>query len=117
MDHHEQNPLGHILGGVQNRQYEVNREVEYYERTSNAVEIEAQTHTMRDYMNPTRKMPISTIVLPAHHTTLNLKPRMLQVLPQFHGYEFERPYTHLKNILRMHALFFKITHVLGKSYF
>ena len=33
----------------------------------------------------------------AHHTILNLKPGMLQVMPQFHGYKSEKPYTHLKD--------------------
>lgn len=48
-------------------------------------------------MNLTRQTPISAIVLPAHHTTLNLKLGMLQGLPQFHGCESERPYTYLKD--------------------
>ena len=47
---------------------------------------------MRNYMNPIWQ----TIVLPAHHTTLNLKPGMLQALSQFYGCESKRPYTHLK---------------------
>ena len=97
MDHYEQNSLGHILDGAQNRQHGVNMEVEDHEKASNAGKVEVQMRTMRDYMNPIRKMPISAIVLPAHHTTLNLKPGMLQALPQFHGCESERPYTHLKD--------------------
>ena len=73
MDQHEKDPLGHILGGVHNRQHEIDRVVENQERTNNAGEIEVQIRTMRDYMNPIRQTPTSTIVLPAHHTTLNLK--------------------------------------------
>ena len=59
----------------------VNVEVEDHEMKSNAGEVEAQIRTMRDYMNPTWKTPISPIVLLAHHTTLNLKLGMLQALP------------------------------------
>ena len=47
-------------------------------------------------MNPIRQIPISTIVLSTHHTTLNHKPEMLQALPLFYGCESERPYRHLK---------------------
>ena len=95
MDQHDQ--VGHVLGGAQHVQDGVNRDVVDQERESNAGEVEAQIRTMRDYMNPTRQTPTSAIVLPAHHTTLNLKPGMLQALPQFHGYESERPYAHLKD--------------------
>ena len=96
MDHYEQNPLGHVLGGAHNGQHRVDRREEDHERASNAGEVKAQLRTMTNYMNPTRPIPISAILLPAHHTILNLKPEMLQALLQFHGYESERPYTHLK---------------------
>ena len=97
MDHHEQGPLGHVLGGAQNGQHRVDRGVDDYDRASNAGEVEAQLLTMRNYMNPTWQMPILAIVLPVHHITLNLKPGMLQALPQFHDCESKRPYTHLKD--------------------
>ncbi|GFZ14711.1 hypothetical protein Acr_24g0009010 [Actinidia rufa] len=97
MDHHEQDPRGHGLGGAQNGEHGFDREVEDRDHMSNAGEVEAQTRTMRDYMNPARQTPISAIVLPAHHTTLNLRSGMLQALPHFNGCESERPYTHLKD--------------------
>ncbi|GFY88708.1 late embryogenesis abundant protein, group 2 [Actinidia rufa] len=97
MDHHEQDPRGHVLGGAQNGEHGFDREVEDRDHMSNAGEVEAQTRTMRDYMNPARQTPISAIVLPAHHTTLNLRSGMLQALPHFNGCESERPYTHLKD--------------------
>ena len=50
MDQHEQDPLGHVLGGAHNGQHGVNREVEDHERVSNAGEVEVQIPTMRDYM-------------------------------------------------------------------
>ena len=62
---------------AQNGQHDGNREVDDQERASNAGEVDAQTRTMRDYMNPARQTPISAIVLPVHHTTLNLKSGML----------------------------------------
>ncbi|GFZ05261.1 hypothetical protein Acr_17g0008330 [Actinidia rufa] len=97
MDHHEQDPREHGLGGAQNGEHGFDREVEDRDHASNAGEIEAQTRTMREYMNPARQTPISAIVLPAHHTTLNLRSGMLQALPHFNGCESERPYTHLED--------------------
>ena len=64
---------------------------------SNIGEVEAQIRTMRDYMNPLRQIPTSAIVIPAHHATLNLKPGMLQAMPQFHGLDSEQPYTHISD--------------------
>ena len=75
----------------------MDRKAKDHERASNAREVKAQIRIMRDYMNPIRQTPISAIVLPAHHTTLNLKSGILQALLQFYGCESERPYTHLKN--------------------
>ena len=49
MDQHE-----HVLGGAQNGQHGVNREVEDHERASNAGKVEAQTRIIRDYVNPTK---------------------------------------------------------------
>ena len=97
MDQHEQDPLGHVLGGAHNAQQGINKEVEDHEKASNVGEVKAQMRTIKDYMNFTRQTPISATILFAHHTTLNLKPGMLQVLPQFHGCESERPYTYLKD--------------------
>ena len=105
MDHHEQDPIKHGLGGAQNEQHGFDRVVEDHEHASNAGEVEAQTRTMRDYMNSARQTPISAIVLPAHHTTLNLKPGMLQALPQFNGYESERPYLPLKDFEDAFSIF------------
>ena len=62
---------------------------------SNMGEADVQIRTMRDYMNPLRQTPTSAIVIPAHHATLNVKPGMLQALPQFHGLDSEQPYTHI----------------------
>ena len=80
MDYHKQDPLGHVLGEAYNGQHRVDRREKDHERASNAGKVEAQLRTMRDYMNPTWQTPISAIVLPAHHTILNLKPEMLQSL-------------------------------------
>ena len=60
---------------------------------------------MMDYMNLTRQTPISAIVLPTHHITLNLELGMLQDLPQFNGCEFKRPYTHLKDFENACSIF------------
>ncbi|XP_057487288.1 uncharacterized protein LOC130773354 [Actinidia eriantha] len=65
------------------------------ERESNVGEADVQLRTMREYMNPLRQTPTSAIVIPAHQATLNVKPGMLQALPQFHGLDSEQPYTHI----------------------
>ena len=73
--------MEHHLGGEQHRQHGVDRVLEDHESASNAGKVEPQTRTMRDYVNPTKQIPISSIVLLAHHTMLNLKSGMLQALP------------------------------------
>ncbi|GFZ06460.1 hypothetical protein Acr_18g0006300 [Actinidia rufa] len=55
-----------------------------------------QFRTFRDYMNPPRQVPSSCIVFPLHYATLNIRPGMMQMLPQFHGLESERPYAFIK---------------------
>ncbi|GFY92938.1 hypothetical protein Acr_08g0013340 [Actinidia rufa] len=44
-----------------------------------------QFRTLRDYMNPPRQAPSSCIIFPPHYATLNIRPGMMQMLPQFHG--------------------------------
>ena len=39
--------LGHVLGGALNGQHGVDKRVEDQEKASNAIEVEAQIHTMR----------------------------------------------------------------------
>ena len=53
MNKHEQDPMGHVLGGAYHGHHVVNKEIEDHERARNAGEVEAQIRTMRDYMNPT----------------------------------------------------------------
>ena len=55
-----------------------------------------QFRTLRDYMNPPRQAPSSCIVFPPHYTTLNIRSGMMQMLPQFHGVDSERPYAFIK---------------------
>ena len=47
MDQHEQDPLGHVLGGAHNGQHGVDRREEDHERASNVMEVEAQMRIMR----------------------------------------------------------------------
>ena len=93
------------MGRTLNEQHGVDKRVEDQEKASNAKEVESQICTMRDYMNPIRQTPTSAIILPVHHTTLNLKLGMLQALPQFYGCESERPYTHLKDFEDVCSIF------------
>ena len=78
---------------------------ENLERGSNQGEEVPRHRTMRDYMNPQRQTPTSAIVLPAHQATLNIKPGMLAALPQFHGFDSEQPYTHIKDFEDACSLF------------
>ena len=78
---------------------------ENLERGSNQGEEAPQHRTMRDYMNPQRQTPTSAIVLPEHQATLNIKPGMLAALPQFHGFDSEQPYTHIKDFEDACSLF------------
>ena len=55
-----------------------------------------QYRTLRDYMNPPRQAPSSCIIIPPHYATLNIRPGMMQLLPQFHGMDSERPYAFIK---------------------
>ena len=55
-----------------------------------------QFRTLREYMNPPRQAPSSCIVFPPHYATLNIRPGMMQMLPQFHGFESERTYAFIK---------------------
>ena len=48
--------------------------------------------TLGDYMNPTRTGSPSCIVFPADTARFNFKSGVIQLLPTFHGLEYENPY-------------------------
>ena len=45
---------------------------------------------------PTRVTTVSLIVLPLDANTINLRAGNIQLLPNFHGLENEKPYEHIK---------------------
>ena len=48
-------------------------------------------------MNPTRSGAPSCIVFPLEASRFNFKPGIIQLLPTFHGLEYENPYLHLRD--------------------
>ena len=48
-------------------------------------------------MNPTRTGAPSCIVFPPEASRFNFKPGIIQLLPTFHGLEYENPYLHLRD--------------------
>ena len=47
-------------------------------------------------MNPLRQTPRANIVLSPQYATLNIRPRMMQMLPQLHGVDLEMTYAFIK---------------------
>jgi hypothetical protein len=51
--------------------------------------------TLRDYLQPTRKSTLSCMVFPVKVRNFDIKPRLIQLLPNFHGLDSESLYLHL----------------------
>ena len=60
-----------------------------------------QEHHIQDYLNPTRALTLSCIILSANVHTFVIKPGMLPSLSTFHGMESESPYLHVKEFEEM----------------
>ncbi|KAM7484084.1 hypothetical protein LguiA_000093 [Lonicera macranthoides] len=76
----------------------------FEERTMADEQEEAKT--LKELFSPITTNPPSCIVLPA--TTANhfeLKPQVMQLLPNFHGIDQEDPYLHIKDFLEICATF------------
>ena len=56
-----------------------------------------QPRTLRDYMNPTRTGAPLCIVFPLEASRFNFKLSIIQLLPTFHGLEYENPYLYLRD--------------------
>ena len=61
--------------------------------------------TMMEYLHPTRTATPSCIMLPPKAPKLDFKPRMIQLLPTFHGLENENPYVHIREFEEVVATF------------
>ena len=59
---------------------------------NNAVPV----RTLRDYLQPTRASTPLCIVFPNVVGNFEMKLGVIQLLPKFHGLDFENPYLHLK---------------------
>ena len=56
-----------------------------------------QLRTLRDYMNPTGIGAPLCIVFPSKASRFNFKSGIIQLLPTFHGLEYENPYLHRRD--------------------
>ena len=54
------------------------------------------TKSLHDYLHPTRNSAPSCIMFPANVQNFDFKPRMIPLLPTFHGMENENPYVHCR---------------------
>ena len=59
-------------------------------------EDELPTKSLHDYLHPTRNSAPSCIMFPANVQNFDFKPRMIPLLPTFHGMENENPYVHFR---------------------
>ena len=54
--------------------------------------------TMRDFLNPNRVTPLSSIVNPTGNANVfTVKAQHLQMIPHFHGMQNENPYLHIRD--------------------
>lgn len=51
---------------------------------------------LQDYLHPPRTAAPSCIMFPPNVPPQEFKPRMIQLLPTFHGLERENPYVHIR---------------------
>ena len=67
--------------------------------------INLVVHSMRNYLQPPRESTPSCLIFPlnAHH--FRFKPGMINLLPNFHGLEYENPYLHLREFEDVCATF------------
>ncbi|XP_058211544.1 uncharacterized protein LOC131323714 [Rhododendron vialii] len=69
-------------------------------------ELVEDTKPLRELFSPVATNPPSCIVLPMTNAThFELKPHIIQLLPQFHGIERGNPYMHVKDFLEICATF------------
>ncbi|XP_058216628.1 uncharacterized protein LOC131327478 [Rhododendron vialii] len=69
-------------------------------------EVAEDTKPLKELFSPVTTNPPSCIVLPTTNAThFELKPHIIQLLPQFHGIEREDPYMHVKDFLEICATF------------
>ncbi|KAH9802030.1 RNA-directed DNA polymerase [Citrus sinensis] len=67
-----------------------------YEDNQALQNLHEQPRALRDFMHPTITGSPSCIVFPPDASRFNFKPDIIQLLPTFHGFEFENPYLHLR---------------------
>jgi hypothetical protein len=61
--------------------------------------------TLHDYLHPTRNSSPSCIMFPANQQNFDFKPRMIPLLPTFHGMDNENPYVHIREFEEVVATF------------
>ena len=68
-------------------------------------EDELPIKSLHDYLNPTCNSAPSCIMFPANVQNFDFKPRMIPLLPTFHGMENENPYVHIREFEEVVATF------------
>jgi hypothetical protein len=64
------------------------------------------TRTLRDLFAPVAtNSPSCKVLPPTNATHVDLKPRVIQILPAFHGLDLENPYSHVKKFKDICATF------------
>ena len=61
--------------------------------------------TLKDYLHPARTSIPSCIMFPSNTSQLNFKPRMIQLLPTFHGLDNNNPYVYIREFEKVMATF------------
>ena len=59
--------------------------------------FDPNSHPLKDYCQPMRTTSPSCIVFPYNAGQFHFRNGMITLLPQFHGMDNEKPYTHLKD--------------------
>lgn len=62
----------------------------------NDIHIDPPVKTLCEYLQPTRTSTLSCMILQINVGTFEIKPGVIQLLPKFHGLDFESTYLHLK---------------------
>lgn len=66
---------------------------------------EVQPRTLQDYLHPARTATPSCIMYPPNMLNVDLKPDMIQLLPNFHEMENENLYMHIREFEEVMATF------------
>lgn len=64
----------------------------------NDIHIDPPVKTLCEYLQPIRTSTLPCMILQINVGTFEIKPGVIQLLPKFHGLDFESTYLHLKEL-------------------